>query len=257
MQSGKPPSFGSKPSGDSGIEMDSTPQVDFNYRGMKVTIFKNGEAHDIGTTVVVSRWQFKHWITFLDHLSRKLNMLAPVHKIFTTDGLPIRQFESLQNGGHYVAVSQGPFIPIKYGTAIVEGEKEKRWNTDPHVVIKDVSSLDSAESVDIYLKKCGYGSRTGLPFPFDGVRVFRPHQDLPQIPLSSSAPRTLALDRGMKAAPDSDDEEKDDKKISNDKEAALKSSEEEPIQEKSKPIAQRRLYDPDFVDFDFFPNIMF
>lgn len=91
MQSGKPPSFGSKPSGDSGIEMDSTPQVDFNYRGMKVTIFKNGEAHDIGTTIVVSRRQFKHWITFLDHLSRKLNMLAPVHKIFTTDGLPIRQ----------------------------------------------------------------------------------------------------------------------------------------------------------------------
>uniref|UniRef100_A0A0M3HKG0 SPRY domain-containing protein n=1 Tax=Ascaris lumbricoides TaxID=6252 RepID=A0A0M3HKG0_ASCLU len=35
------------------------------------------------------------------------------------------QFESLQNGGHYVAVSQGPFIPIKYGTAIVEGDKEK------------------------------------------------------------------------------------------------------------------------------------
>uniref|UniRef100_A0A0M3HHW8 Doublecortin domain-containing protein n=1 Tax=Ascaris lumbricoides TaxID=6252 RepID=A0A0M3HHW8_ASCLU len=62
-----------------------------SLQGMKVTIFKNGEAHDIGTTIVVSRRQFKHWITFLDHLSRKLNMLAPVHKIFTTDGLPIRQ----------------------------------------------------------------------------------------------------------------------------------------------------------------------
>lgn len=61
----------------------------------------------------------------------------------------------------------------------------------------------------------------------------------------------------QKTAPDSDDEEKDDKKISNDQEIALKSKEEESIQEKSKPIPQRRRYDPDFVDFDFFPNITF
>ncbi|VDM39334.1 unnamed protein product [Toxocara canis] len=134
----------------------------------------------------------------------------------------------------------------------------QRWNTDPHYVTKDVSSLDSAESVDIYLKKCGYGTRTGLPFPLDGVGVFHPHQELPHIPLSISAPKTLALDRCTKAVSDSEKDEPEDKPNGDDERIVLRRHDDkEPTQTGPKPIHQRPRYDPDFVDFDFFPNIMF
>lgn len=44
----------------------------------------------------------------------------------------------------------------------------KKWNANPRVEHQDMGTLDSAESVDIYLKQHGYSSQTGLPFPFDG-----------------------------------------------------------------------------------------
>lgn len=43
----------------------------------------------------------------------------------------------------------------------------KRWNYNTKFESKEFGSLDSAESVEIYLKRCGYGTVTGLPFPFD------------------------------------------------------------------------------------------
>ncbi|VDK43536.1 unnamed protein product [Anisakis simplex] len=191
MQTSKSAGFLPKVNGADGSNYESNclvqlPQIDFNYRGMKITIFKNGDIYDCGTTVVVSRHQFKHWIIFLDHLSKKLKLLAPVHKLFTTDGLVVRQFEALQNGGHYVAVSQGPFIAIEYGRAIVEGgNRDRRWNADPHCIKKDIGTLDSAESVDIYLRRCGYSSKTGLPFPWDEPKVTNTH---PQSQVPSRIP---------------------------------------------------------------------
>lgn len=44
----------------------------------------------------------------------------------------------------------------------------QKWNINPKFKSPEQSTLNSSESVDIYLKQRGYTSRTGLPFPFDG-----------------------------------------------------------------------------------------
>ncbi|VDM96068.1 unnamed protein product [Thelazia callipaeda] len=139
--------------------------VNMNYRGMRITVYKNGDQYDTGTIVVVSRKRFKHWLTFLDFLTKKLNLMAPVHELYRIDGLHIQHFDEIENGGSYVAVSQGPFLYKPYGLTPEEREK---WNISPKIDSVEQGTLDSAESVDIYLKQRGYTSRTGLPFPFDG-----------------------------------------------------------------------------------------
>lgn len=48
-------------------------------------------------------------------LTQRMDMNAPVHKLFRIDGAPINQFEELEPEGHYVAVSSGPFLLLDYG----------------------------------------------------------------------------------------------------------------------------------------------
>ncbi|CAG9537196.1 unnamed protein product [Cercopithifilaria johnstoni] len=139
--------------------------MDLNYRAIRIKVYKNGDQYDTGTVVVICRKRFKHWLTFLDFLTEKLNLMAPVHEFYRVDGLRIQHFEEIENGGSYVAVSQGPFIHKPYG--LLPEDREK-WNMDPKFESSEQSTLNSAESVDIYLKQRGYTSRTGLPFPFDG-----------------------------------------------------------------------------------------
>uniref|UniRef100_A0A0N5AAA4 MBD domain-containing protein n=1 Tax=Syphacia muris TaxID=451379 RepID=A0A0N5AAA4_9BILA len=88
------------------------------------------------------------------------------------------KFDELEAGGQYVAVTHGPFIQLNYGAKNGDDkEKVKRWNYDPKVEKKECSSLDSAESVEMYLKRCGYETVTGLPFPFDAPRPGSSHAD--------------------------------------------------------------------------------
>lgn len=79
----------------SGLDFNAFPahpeqSVDSNYRGMRIKVYRNGDQYDIGTTVVICRKRFKHWLTFLDFLTTKLNLMAPVHEFYRTDGLRIR-----------------------------------------------------------------------------------------------------------------------------------------------------------------------
>lgn len=64
--------------------------IDINYRGLRITVYKNGDQYDTGTTVVISRKRFKHWLTFLDFLTKKLDLMAPVHELYRTDGIRIQ-----------------------------------------------------------------------------------------------------------------------------------------------------------------------
>uniref|UniRef100_A0A915PW24 Doublecortin domain-containing protein n=1 Tax=Setaria digitata TaxID=48799 RepID=A0A915PW24_9BILA len=143
----------------------SEQSVDLDYRGIRIRVYKNGDQYDTGTTIVICRKRFKHWLIFLDFLTKKLDLMAPVHEFYRTDGLRIQHFEEIENGGSYVAVSQGPFLHKPYG---LQPEEREKWNINPKIESPEQSTLDSAESVDIYLKQRGYTSRTGLPFPFDG-----------------------------------------------------------------------------------------
>lgn len=64
--------------------------VDLNYRGIRIKVYKNGDQYDTGTMVVICRKRFKHWLIFLDFLTKKLNLMAPVHEFYRTDGIRIQ-----------------------------------------------------------------------------------------------------------------------------------------------------------------------
>jgi hypothetical protein len=95
-------------------------QIDYNFRPIKIKIYKNGDVFDGGLNLIVTRWQFKHWITFLDYLSRRIQMNSPIHRIFRHDGFEINHLDELENGDRYVAVARGSFVNCRYGGAVAQ-----------------------------------------------------------------------------------------------------------------------------------------
>ncbi|CAI2339766.1 unnamed protein product [Caenorhabditis sp. 36 PRJEB53466] len=140
---------------------------------LRIRVFRNGDMFDQGRILVVTRKQFKHWIVFLDALTALLRTATAVRRLFTIQGIPIHHFDELETNGEYVAVESGPYISVPYGQTRFT-LRGKRYN--PIIRVSQIvpTFLNSAESMDIYLKKEGYGTITGLPYPFDGILTRSP-----------------------------------------------------------------------------------
>ncbi|PAV79942.1 hypothetical protein WR25_22677 [Diploscapter pachys] len=124
-----------------------------------------------GKRVALTRRQFKHWIKFLDHLTEVLHAHRAVRKLFTINGVEIQNFEDLDDSGEYVAVETLPFLSVNYG-------RTKHLQKFCPVVRQQEEQdnfLNSAETMDIYLKKEGFGSSTGLPYPLDAISNYSPN----------------------------------------------------------------------------------
>ncbi|UMM16657.1 hypothetical protein L5515_013576 [Caenorhabditis briggsae] len=135
---------------------------------LRIRVFRNGDMFDQGRILVVTRKQFKHWIVFLDALTVSLRTATAVKRLFTIQGIPVHHFDELETNGEYVAVENGPFINVPYGQSRFT-LRGKRYNPIIRAPQMVPTFLNSAESMDIYLKKEGYGTITGLPYPFDGI----------------------------------------------------------------------------------------
>ncbi|CAO4364571.1 unnamed protein product [Caenorhabditis nigoni] len=135
---------------------------------LRIRVFRNGDMFDQGRILVVTRKQFKHWIVFLDALTVSLRTATAVKRLFTIQGIPVHHFDELETNGEYVAVENGPFINVPYGQSRFT-LRGKRYNPIMRAPQMVPTFLNSAESMDIYLKKEGYGTITGLPYPFDGI----------------------------------------------------------------------------------------
>ncbi|CAI4221330.1 unnamed protein product [Auanema sp. JU1783] len=147
--------------------------VHHDYRPIKIRVYKNGDARDKGKIVAVTRREFKHWIIFLDGLTKKLGTATAIHRLYTIQGIPVEHFDELEHKGEYVAVEKGNFVQCHYGQANNWSE-EKKWKSLGRVNLPRPVFLESAETMDIYLKREGYGSITGLPYPFDGILTRSP-----------------------------------------------------------------------------------
>ncbi|KAE9420742.1 hypothetical protein Angca_000348, partial [Angiostrongylus cantonensis] len=108
-------------------------------------------------------------VIFLDALTRKLGTTTAVHKLYSIHGNKVHHFAELENNGEYVAVERGPFIDCNYGAHRVWTQVEKKWTSLVRVTESKPIFLNSGDSMDIYLKKEGYGSTTCLPYPLDGL----------------------------------------------------------------------------------------
>ncbi|CAD6198278.1 unnamed protein product [Caenorhabditis auriculariae] len=132
------------------------PNVD--YSPLRIRIYRNGDIYDEGRGMTVTRREFKHWIVFLDAVTARLDTRGAVRKLYSTHGIPIQHFDELEQNGEtrWTRRAGQKFTPIV------------RISQEPP------NFLHSAETVDIYLKKEGFGSITGLPYPFDGILTRSP-----------------------------------------------------------------------------------
>ncbi|KAK5975097.1 Doublecortin domain-containing protein, partial [Trichostrongylus colubriformis] len=134
-----------------------------------IRVYKNGEERDPGKLITITRREYKHWIVFLDALTRKLGTTTAINRLYTTHGVRVEHFNELEHNGEYVAVERGPFIECNYGAYRVWTQTERKWTSLVRVAEGKPIFLDSGDSMDLYLKKQGYGSTTGLPYPLDGL----------------------------------------------------------------------------------------
>lgn len=148
----------SKASNDSGIVLDLDP----DFVPVKVHVYKNGDMFDVGTEIVVTRREFKHWFGFLDFVSKRIKSLKTITKLHSFNGEEIEGFDELKNNGQYVACYDA-FKKIDYGKA-----KPLKWRpVTRQMNYHDPYGIDSHESLEIHLKKLGFESETGTSFPDD------------------------------------------------------------------------------------------
>ncbi|VDM73096.1 unnamed protein product [Strongylus vulgaris] len=55
----------------------------------QIRVYKNGDERDPGKLITITRREFKHWILFLDALTRKLGTITAINKLFTTGGIRV------------------------------------------------------------------------------------------------------------------------------------------------------------------------
>ncbi|VDO82629.1 unnamed protein product [Heligmosomoides polygyrus] len=154
------------------FELDFTgppPRVQFDFRAIRIRVYKNGDERDPGKLITVTRREYKHWIVFLDALTRKLGTTTAINRLYSTHGVRVDHFTELEHNGEYVAVERGPFIDCNYGANRVWTQTERKWTSLVRVTEGKPIYLHSGDSMDLFLKKAGYGSTTGLPFPLDGL----------------------------------------------------------------------------------------
>lgn len=82
--------------------------------GRRIRIYRNGDAHHKGITVVLNIRKTHDINAFLDTVSEKIGLVLGAKRLFTLDGMPITSTEQLEHNKAYVA-SSGPFIPVQYG----------------------------------------------------------------------------------------------------------------------------------------------
>ncbi|XGW10322.1 hypothetical protein V3C99_012087 [Haemonchus contortus] len=145
------------------------PKILFDFHAIRIRVYKNGDERDPGKLITITRREYKHWIIFLDALTRKLGTTTAINRLYSVDGIRVNHFAELEHNGEYVAVERGPFIDCNYGAYRIWTQTEKKWTSLVRVTEGKPVFLDSGDSMDLYLKKQGYGSTTGLPYPLDGL----------------------------------------------------------------------------------------
>ncbi|KAK5966508.1 hypothetical protein GCK32_018649, partial [Trichostrongylus colubriformis] len=90
-----------------------------------IRVYKNGEERDPGKLITITRREYKHWIVFLDALTRKLGTTTAINRLYTTHGVRVEHFNELEHNGEYVAVERGPFIECNYGAYRVWTQTER------------------------------------------------------------------------------------------------------------------------------------
>ncbi|WKX94689.1 hypothetical protein Q1695_011733 [Nippostrongylus brasiliensis] len=153
------------------FELDFTgpPKVQFDFKAIRIRVYRNGDERDPGKLITITRREYKHWIVFLDALTQKLGTTTAIRRLYSTHGVRVDHFNELEHNGEYVAVERGPFIDCNYGVHRVWTQTERRWTSMVRVSEGKPIYLNSGDSMDLYLKKEGYGSLTGLPYPLDGL----------------------------------------------------------------------------------------
>ncbi|KAL3123054.1 hypothetical protein niasHT_001254 [Heterodera trifolii] len=80
----------------------------------RIRVYRNGDAHFKGITIVLNTRQVHSIDSLLDMISEKIGLVMGCKRLFTLDGTPVKSMEQLQHNVEYVAAS-GMFTPARYG----------------------------------------------------------------------------------------------------------------------------------------------
>ncbi|KAL3092288.1 hypothetical protein niasHT_028166 [Heterodera trifolii] len=80
----------------------------------RIRVYRNGDAHFKGITIVLNTRQVHGIDALLDMISEKIGLVMGCKRLFTLDGTPVKSMEQLQHNMEYVAAS-GMFTPARYG----------------------------------------------------------------------------------------------------------------------------------------------
>ncbi|CAB3404957.1 unnamed protein product [Caenorhabditis bovis] len=86
----------------------------------RIQVFRNGDAHFPGMQVVVNTHRTPDINVLLDAISDKIGLVNGAKKLYSTNGVQIKDINKIKNNEKYVA-SSSHFTPLAYG-----GEKPSR-----------------------------------------------------------------------------------------------------------------------------------
>ena len=91
----------------------------------RIRVFLNGDRHFYGKTIVVNRRQIRSWEQFLrvatEDVANAAGLVQVVRRLATPEhGTRVRGLDELKNLRAYVAITTGPFQPLKYVDAVSE-----------------------------------------------------------------------------------------------------------------------------------------
>lgn len=98
-----------------------TPHLRLNPEaGRRIRIYRNGDAHHKGITIVLNARKIHDINAFLDAVSEKIGLVLGAKRLFTLDGTLVTSTEQLEHNKEYVATSGSQFIPLAYGQAPIQ-----------------------------------------------------------------------------------------------------------------------------------------
>lgn len=86
-----------------------------NYEVKPVYIYINGNSITEARRVIINRKKLPNWYKILDEISKSINNIIIVKKLFQLDGTLVTHFEELKQNEYYIASDGKSFKNQNYG----------------------------------------------------------------------------------------------------------------------------------------------
>ncbi len=92
-------------------------KFEVDFAPTKIILFRNGELHYTGYSVVITHHNFKNWEQFILYVSQHINLQSgAVRRIYSLNGQLIHEMRDFEDGNAYVCSAGEEYIKIGYSS---------------------------------------------------------------------------------------------------------------------------------------------